>query len=134
MAGLGNHGRALDYLQACGDQMDARAMTSDWHNRMPVHQALTEVWLSEGELEKARVKAGQFLKVTLATEERTFRTLAFEANARVAIAEGDLVRVEDWITKALQGMEGFEIPFAHWRVHATAFELYQKSGNRIVAQ
>jgi hypothetical protein len=31
-------------------------------------------------------------------------------------------------------MEGFEIPLAHWRVHATAFDLYQKSGNQIVAQ
>jgi len=51
-------------------------------------------------------------------------------------ARGDsgLVRAEDWITKALEGMEGFEIPLAHWRVHATAFELYRKSGNQIVAQ
>jgi tetratricopeptide (TPR) repeat protein len=133
-AGLGNHRRALDYLISCRDQMDAHAMTNDWHNRMPLHQALTEVWLSQGELEKARVEAGEFLKVTLATEERTFRALAFEANARVAIAEGDLVRAKDWITKALQSSEGFEIPLAHWRVHATAFELYQQSGDRIVAQ
>ena len=44
------------------------------------------------------------------------------------------MRAEDWITKALEGMEGFEIPLAHWRVHATAFELYRKSGNQIVAQ
>jgi hypothetical protein len=31
-------------------------------------------------------------------------------------------------------MEGFEVPLAAWRVHATAFELYQNSGDRDLAE
>jgi hypothetical protein len=31
-------------------------------------------------------------------------------------------------------MGGFEVPLAAWRVHATAFELYQNSGNRDLAE
>jgi hypothetical protein len=30
--------------------------------------------------------------------------------------------------------DGFEVPLAGWRVHATAFELYQNSGNRDLAE
>ena len=31
-------------------------------------------------------------------------------------------------------MEGFDVPLADWRVHATAFELYQTSGDRDSAE
>jgi hypothetical protein len=30
-------------------------------------------------------------------------------------------------------MEGFEVPLAHWRVHATAAELHSHLGNRDLA-
>jgi len=70
---------------------------------------------------------------TRSTEERTFRALAFEVNARVAIAEQDLDRAQDCLAKALQSMEGFEVPLAHWRVHATAAELHRRLGSRDLA-
>ena len=55
-------------------------------------------------------------------------------NARVAMAELDLTRAQECIAKGLSAMEGFEVPLASWRVHATAFELYQNSGNRDLAE
>jgi hypothetical protein len=51
-------------------------------------------------------------------------------NARVAIAELDQTRARDCIAKGLSAMEGFEVPLAAWRIHATAFELYKNSGDR----
>lgn len=129
-AGLGNHERALEHLLTCRDEMDHRPMMSDWYERMSLQQALTEVWLSKRELEKARVESEELLKVTLATEERTFQALAFETNARVAIAELDLDRAQDCLAKALQSMEGFEVPLAQWRIHATASELNTLMGKR----
>jgi hypothetical protein len=50
------------------------------------------------------------------------------------MAELDLTRAQDCIAKALSAMEGFEVPLASWRVQATAFELYQNSGNRDLAE
>ena len=132
-AGLGNHERALEYLLKCWDEMDQHPLMFDWYNRMPLQRALTEAWLSKGDLAQARVESEQFLKVTLETEERTFRALAFEVNARVAIAEQDLDRAQDCLAKALQSMEGFEVPLAHWRVHATAAELHRRLGSRDLA-
>jgi len=132
-ASLGNHERALGHLLKCKDGMDQQPMMADWHNRMALQSALTEAWLSKGDLEKARTEADEFLKVTLATEERTFRALAFEANARVAIAELDLDRAQACVDKALQAMEGFEVPLAHWRVHATAAELHRRLEDQYLA-
>ena len=45
------------------------------------------------------------------------------------MAELDLDRARDCITKALSTMEGFEVPLAAWRVHATAAELYRATDN-----
>jgi hypothetical protein len=67
---------------------------------------------------------------TLATAEHTWQALAWEVNARVAMAELDLTRAQDYIAKGLSAMEDFEVPLAGWRIHATAFELYQNSGDR----
>jgi DNA-binding winged helix-turn-helix (wHTH) protein/tetratricopeptide (TPR) repeat protein len=128
-AGLGNHERALELLLTCRDEMDHHPMITDWYYRMPLQFALTEASLSKGDCEKARGEADQFLKVTLDNEERTFRALAFEVNARVAIAELNLDRAQDFISKALQAMEGYEVPLAHWRVHATAADLHRLGGN-----
>jgi hypothetical protein len=77
----------------------------------------------------ARTEAERFLSVTLATAERSWQALAWEANARVAMAQLDLDRARDCIAKALSTMEGFEVPLADWRVHATAADLDRASDN-----
>jgi DNA-binding winged helix-turn-helix (wHTH) protein len=132
--GLGNLDRASEHLHMCEDDMQRYPVASDWYFRVPLHMANTEVWLSRGDVEKARVEAEQLLKVCLATEERTFRALALEANARVAMAEGELQKAQDCINQAVQAMEGYEVPLAHWRVHATACELYQRKKQRDAAK
>jgi hypothetical protein len=50
------------------------------------------------------------------------------------MAELDLTRAQDCIAKGVSAMEGFEVPLAAWRVHATAFELYRNSGDRDLAE
>jgi len=129
-AGLGNHERALEYLLTCRSEMDQHPAITDWYVRMPLQQGLVEAWLCKGDLENARAEAEESLGATLATGERTFRALAFDANARVAMAEQDLDRALECVGKAEQAMEGFEVPLAHWRVHGTAYELHRRLGNR----
>ena len=85
--------------------------------------------LAKGDLPAARSEAERFLSVTLATAERTWQALAWEANARVAMALLDLDRARDCVANALTAMEGFEVPLAEWRVHATAAELYKSMQN-----
>jgi hypothetical protein len=70
------------------------------------------------------------LEAALATAEHTWQALDWEANARVAMAEGDATRAQECVAKALSTTVGFEVPLAARRVHATATELYTLAGDR----
>jgi DNA-binding winged helix-turn-helix (wHTH) protein len=133
-AGLGEHERALEYLLRCREEMDRKPLVTDWYNRVKLQWALTTAWLSKGEFATARIEAEHFVKVAMTVPERTFRGLAFEANARLALAEGGLPRAKDCIARAMKEMEGFETPLTAWRVHATAYELYRHMGEPDVAE
>ncbi len=132
--GLGNYDRALEYLLKCRDDMAENPMAADWYHRMVLQKVLAEVWLSKGELTNARAEVEHFLALTLAAEEITFRALAYEVNARLAIAELDFDRAHDQLAKAVQSMEGYEVPLAYWRVHATGAELHERKGNSELAE
>ena len=127
---LGEYDRAREYLFAARDDMDRQRTLNDWYWRMSLEWGLAELWLAVGDLSLARPQAERFLSLTLTTAERTWQALGWEANARVALTEPDAPRAQEYIAKALSTMEGFELPLASWRVHATAFELYRNSGER----
>jgi tetratricopeptide (TPR) repeat protein len=133
-AALGECDRAREHLFAARDNMDRQKTMNDWYWRMLLESALTELWLAEGNLTQARPQAERFLSVTLTTAERTWQALAWEANARVALAELDAPRAQECIAKASSTMEGFELPVASWRVHATAFEFHRSVGDRDSAE
>ena len=127
---LGNYESALEHLLVARADMDRPAIMLAWYHRMQLESALTELWLAKGDLNQARGQAESYLKITLATAEHTWQALAWEVNARVAMAELDLTRAQDCIAEGLSAMEGFEVPLAAWRVHATAAELSQRMKSR----
>lgn len=133
-AGRNSYESALEHLLAVRHDMERQPLMEDWQLSMPLQWGFTDACLAKGDLTQARLEAERFLKVTLVSEERTWRALAFEANARVGIAEGDLARALDCIKQATQEMEGFEAPLAAWRIHATASKLYENLGERDSAE
>jgi hypothetical protein len=114
--------------------MDPPRIIFDWYWRMPLESALTELWLAKGDLAQARPQAESFLKITMATAEHTWQALAWDVNARVAMAERDFTRAQDCIVKGLSTMEGYEVPLADWQVHRTAAELHARAENHDLAQ
>jgi DNA-binding winged helix-turn-helix (wHTH) protein len=131
---LGHYERAHALLSAVQEDMDRRPVVLDWYRRILIASALTELWLVKGHLARARSEAERFLTIALATQERTWRTIAWDVSARIAMAEGDLTGARHCLAEGLSTMEGFEVPLASWRVHATAFELHENSGNRELAE
>ncbi|MDB6106969.1 MAG: transcriptional regulator, putative ATPase, winged helix family [Gammaproteobacteria bacterium] len=127
-AALGNHQRAVENLSAARQDMDRSMSVLDHYWRMFLEAGFTEVSLATGNLTRARADAQRFLEAALTTAERTCQALAWEANARVAKADLDLSRAKDCVAKALLTMEGFEVPLAAWRVHATAAQIDEESG------
>ena len=131
---MGNYESALEHLLAARADMDRLPIIFNWFWRIRLESALIELWLAKGELAQARTQAESFLKTALATAEHTWQALAWEVNARVAIAELDLTKAQDCIANGLSAMEGFEVPLAAWRVHATAAELYRRMKSRKLAE
>ena len=122
---LGKYESARKYLSTATEEMDRQRLIFDWYFRMLLESALTDLWLTKRDPERARPEADRFLSATLMTAERTWQALAWEANARVAVAQRDFDRAHDCVAKALSTIEGSEVPLAAWRVQATAAELYQ---------
>jgi DNA-binding winged helix-turn-helix (wHTH) protein/tetratricopeptide (TPR) repeat protein len=125
---LGNYERAMEYLFAVREEVAHQMVIHDWYGGMLIGWALTELWLAKGDLPKARAEAERFLQTTQQTAEHTWQALAWEANARLAIAEREPQRAQECITHALSAMEGFEVPLAAWRVHATAARFFRDCG------
>lgn len=126
----GNHDRAMVYFFSVREEMDRNTVAFDWYCNIMLESGFTELWLAKGDLAQARAAADRFLAATQKTAEHTWRALAWETNARVAMAQLDSQRALVCITNALTAMEGYEVPLAHWRVHGTAFELYERMGEK----
>src|SRR5262245_55501528 len=105
-----------------------------WYWRMIAQLGLSDVWLASGNLRKARLAADPFLQFALATGEPHLDALAWDVDARVAIAEKDAKAAEEKIEKGLAVLEAFEIPTTAWRVHATRSDLYRQAKNDAAAE
>ena len=132
-AGLGNYEGALERLLAARGEMDRHVALLDWNSRFWQRWALTNVWLSKGDLARAREEAELFVAHASAAAERTWQALAWEASARIALASGDLCRAQDLVARALAAIEGFEAPVAGWQAHATAAEVARARGDAAAA-
>jgi len=130
---LGKHELALGQLVAVQRDMADNPVIHDWYCRLILQWILTDLWLVKGDLARAREEGEAFLAITGATAERTWQALAWESNARIALASLNLQRAQECITDGLSTIEGFEVPLAAWRVHSTAAELSTRRGQRAAA-
>lgn len=105
-----------------------------WYWRMNAQLGLSNAWLASGNLRKARFAADGFLQSALSTAEPNLQTLAWELDARVAMAEQDWKGAEEKIEKGLAVLRKFEIPTTAWRVHATRSDLYRQAKNEAAAE
>lgn len=131
---LGNYESALKHLAVAEADMNRRVIMLGWYWHMPLQLAFTELWLAKKDLLQAKAHAEKLLNIATANAERTWQALAWEVNSRVAIAQSEPKKAQEFIARALSAMEGFDVPLAAWRVHATASELYQSSGTRKSAE
>ena len=95
---------------------------------------LSNAWLASGNLRKARLEADRFLQSALSTAEPNLHALAWDVDARVAVAEKDWKAAEEKIEKGLAVLQPFEIPTTAWRVHATRSDLYRQAKNDAAAE
>jgi DNA-binding winged helix-turn-helix (wHTH) protein len=127
-AALGDHESALERLLTVREEMDRQPQLLDWYWGLLQRWALAGLYLSRGELERARKEAELLVANASATAERTWQALAWDVNARIALAGDDARQVRHLIERGLAALEGVEAPVAAWQVHATAAEVFQALG------
>ncbi len=142
---IGELERALEKLRI-GEGDHRQPQLLDWYLQLPKRCTLTGLWLSRGELECARQEGERLLTDACATAERTWQGLAWDVNARVALAREDVQQARDQIECGLAAIDGVEAPVAGWQLHATAAEecrplgqttsaeVHRKSSREIVLQ
>ena len=105
-----------------------------WYWRLSARLGLTNAWLASANIPNARAEATRFLEAALSTDEPNLHALAWEVDARVAMAEKNSKGAEVSIEKALAVVNGFDIPTAAWRVHRTRSDLYRRVKNTAAAE
>src|SRR5262249_3324723 len=104
-----------------------------WYWRMNAQFGLSNVWLASGKLAAARTEADCFLASAASTADPNLQALAWELQARVAMAENDWPSAQANLSKGLALLERFEIPTVAWRVHVTGAELYGRAKDKPAA-
>jgi hypothetical protein len=101
----------------------------DWYSRLWQRWALTNVRLAIGDLAGAREEAELFVANAMATAERTWQGLAWDALARVALASGNVTAAEHAVAGGLAAIKDADVPVAAWQVHATAAHVAAARGD-----
>lgn len=102
--------------------------TLDWTLQMPLAHGLSEYWLSEGVLSRARAEAEGLADIATQSGERTWLALAQRTLAEVAIAEGQWELADVEVSRALATAAGQDTPLAKWRAHLTAARTCDRAG------
>ena len=104
-----------------------------WYFRMFGRLGLGEVALAEGALTEASAHAGLLLKEVDAGREVTIQALAWDLQARIALARDERPLARQSVTRALTCLEAATVPMAAWRVYDTARAVELRSGNTAAA-
>jgi len=128
------YSEALEHFKHVQD-LDVHAkFFMNWEWRMMADLESGNAWLLSGNVVNARTPADGLLKSALATSDPYLQALAWDLQARVAIAENDLPGARESIQEALAIIDRFEILFAAWQVCGTAWQLYQRVKEHKTAQ
>jgi len=131
--GEGKPLRAVRLLRLAGQETSQRWTISTWIWGMVIAWGMTDACMAAGHLRAARKHTKHFHELAYRTREPTWRALASESRARIALADRDLAAAkahlrEAWAEVALGGL-----PLAEWRLHAVETALRAQEGDDLGA-
>jgi DNA-binding winged helix-turn-helix (wHTH) protein/tetratricopeptide (TPR) repeat protein len=105
-----------------------------WEWRMLADLEASNAWLVSGNNTKARVGADGLLKAAMGTSDPYMHALAWDLQARVAMAESDLPVAHESIQRALAIVDESEIGSGAWQTFATASQCYRQDKKHKAAE
>jgi ATP/maltotriose-dependent transcriptional regulator MalT len=79
---------------------------------------MTDTCLAAGDVAAARARSEEFHALAYATQEHTWRAMACETGARVALAEGELSTAQARLREGWEETRLGPLPLVEWRLHA----------------
>ena len=130
----GRYDEALRSFQQISDDQATPKFFLHWYWRLQSRLALTELWLARGDSAKAQSEMAELLTGTLYSAEPTLRARALETAARVAIVTGNTKKACHYVAESLLLLDQYQLPLAKWQVHATARDVYLRTGDSEAAE
>lgn len=124
--GLGDAARAIACFEAVLRTEQDGILPIHRNFFFPAYAGLSEAWLAQGELAKARDYAQQLHDFSAGAPERTYLSLSHRLFAEIALRENALAEARTHLTAALGLVEAAEVPLAAWRAYASAAKLYEQ--------
>jgi hypothetical protein len=116
--GLGQPVKALDRLTRARADALRRPTVTSWLWRMVIAWGMTDACLASEDLAAARVRAKELHALAYRTQERTWRAMACETGARVALADGELSTAQAQLREGWKEIDLGPLPLVEWRLHA----------------
>jgi tetratricopeptide (TPR) repeat protein len=131
---LRDYPKALESYDEILRWVEEESILIDWFFYFPLHYALGEYWLSQGDCAQARQHASRLCELAARPPERTYLALGHCLLARAAMAGQDWEEADHQASKAVSIVENAEVPLAAWRVHAMVAELESIRGRPLEAE
>jgi DNA-binding winged helix-turn-helix (wHTH) protein/tetratricopeptide (TPR) repeat protein len=125
---LGRCDQALQYFAEARDAAASGNFLLHWRWRLRAQLGCIEARLHAGDVAAARIELDAFRDAALAAGEPNMHAFAWDTGARVAVARQDHTDALRCIERALAVVGRFDIPVVAWRVHATAWDVYNRAG------
>lgn len=132
--GLGDYNRAQACLTELRELYESASLPLTWYWKMPLHYWQSELSLEQGETAAARLEADCLRELSDQNADRGWQARARQMSARVAIAERDLTRAESEIAEAQALLAEMEAPLVARRIHETAAEFCDLTGDHEQAE
>ncbi|MGH8568452.1 MAG: transcriptional regulator, partial [Gammaproteobacteria bacterium] len=126
--GLQDYPRAFECFNEITRRVEDEGLLMESILHPLFHQGLCEYWLAQGDLGQAQREAALLCELAALPPERTYLAIGHSLLAQIALAERRWEEAQSQLARALEIVEGAEVPLAAWRVYATAAAFRQRQG------
>ena len=123
--GLHNVDSAIECFEIIKGRLDQEQLLMDWIWEIPLHLGLSRCWLLRNDLGRARREAERAFEIAALPGERIWMAGAQTLLIEISLADRNYAGAEQTLCRALETLEGTDLPLVAWRVYASAAKLFE---------
>ena len=128
--GLHDIDSAARCFQALDDRLRQERLLMDWIWRIPLRLGQGRCSLARGEFAQARIEAHEAFEMAAQPGERAWMAAARNLSVEISLAEPNYPLAEQDLSRALDAIEGIDLPRSKWQIYASAAALCEHQGRK----